>query len=635
MAVGELPGLHVKIAVDTSSINNGIKKANSSLNTFDKSTQSTERAVKGMNTALRAASTAFAGIISIRTINAIKDATLEFQAIDRTMAVAAGSAKAGADAFRFVSSEADRLGLNLRVSAAEFGKLAAAAKGTSLEGEGTRKIFTAVAEASTALGLTAEKTAGALNAIQQMISKGTVASEELRGQLGERLPGAFQIAAKAMGVTTAQLGKMLENGEVLAEDLLPRLATALTDRFGKAATEAAGGAQGAFNRLDTSVDQLMISIGESGLIDAMAKFSNFVSQEVIPNLTYLAEKIGIIDTNFKNLKLGDAALRLYETEDAIAAVTRSLESLDKQGGRGMGMRLTRTKELNEELAELTAKKDKLQEVIDLINNPPKLDNVPSAGGGGGAGGVTGVSKSDQLAADSAQKALDALRQRYASETELLATKSQADYDILLESLNLQQLTKEEFQARELEIKAAHEAALTQIELDEQTKREEIERRHNDVIRMSRAGALSELANLLSIFGQKSKAAALASLAIQKGLAIAETFASTQAASMRALAELGPIAGAPVAAAIETSGYTKMGLIAATGLAQAAGAGGGGSAGISAAATQGAQQSQNNGGSSSGRTLAISGINPNDLFTGRQLVELINQAQEDGARIITV
>ena len=42
-------------------------------------------------------------------------------------------------------------------------------------------------------------------ALAQMASKGTVQAEELRGQLGERLPGAFKIAAAAMGVTQAEL----------------------------------------------------------------------------------------------------------------------------------------------------------------------------------------------------------------------------------------------------------------------------------------------------------------------------------------------------------------------------------------------------------------------------------------------
>lgn len=620
--------LTVDIKADSAGLDDGVKKSKASLKTLNASAAESTKAFLGLDSAANKVRSALLGVVSARTLIAIKNATLEFQAIERTMNVATGSALAGGDAFRFLSSESERLGLNLRSSAGEFGKLAAAAKGTALEGQATRDIFTGVAEASTALGLTADKTAGALNAIQQMISKGTVAAEELRGQLGERLPGAFQLAAKAMGVTTAELGKMLENGEVLAEDLLPKLATVLTDRFGKAATEAAGGAQGAFNRLSNSVDMLMVSIGESGLIDAMAKFSNFIAQEVIPNLTYLGEKLGIIDTNFKNLKLGDAALRLYETDDAIKEVTESIERLERASGRNRSEESIAR--LNKELVELTDKKDKLQEVIDLINNPPALANIAPSGSEGG-----GLTKAEQktmdAAKDAAQKALEALQARYATETELLTIKSEKDSTIIQDALANQLITKEEAWAAELEIKAAHEEALTAIEQDEISKRTELEQRHNDAVRSMREGALNQAVTLLSVLGQKSKTAAYAALALQKGLAIAETFASTQAASMRALAELGPIAGAPVAAAIETSGYTKMGLIAATGLAQAAGAGGGGSAGISAAATQGAQQSQTNGGQGGGNSTVIH--LRGDNFSAASIVDMLNQAHLDGITLI--
>jgi len=74
---------------------------------------------------------------------------------------------------------------------------------------------------------------------------------------------------------------------------------------------------------------------------------------------------------------------------------------------------------------------------------------------------------------------------------------------------------------------------------------------------------------LHLFGQKNKAANIAAIAIQTAFAMFTTFASTKAAAMRALAELGPIAGAPVAAAIESYGAASMAAIAAMGVMQGA------------------------------------------------------------------
>ena len=89
--------------------------------------------------------------------------------------------------------------------------------------------------------------------------------------------------------------------------------------------------------------------------------------------------------------------------------------------------------------------------------------------------------------------------------------------------------------------------------------------------------------LLSMLGEKNKTFALAALAAQKGLAMANVFISTQAASAAALMlppiGLGPIVGAPLAASIKLWGKVQMGLIAATGLFSAAGGGGGAPSGV--------------------------------------------------------
>jgi tape measure domain-containing protein len=142
-------------------------------------------------------------------------------------------------------------------------KLMAASQGTSLQGEGARKIFSAVATASTALQLSADETSGALYAIGQMMSKGTVQAEELRGQLGERLPGAFQVAARAMGVTTQGLGKMLEQGQVFSEDFLPKFAAALNEQYAGSVEKASKSTSAQIERMKTAIFQAKVAIGEA------------------------------------------------------------------------------------------------------------------------------------------------------------------------------------------------------------------------------------------------------------------------------------------------------------------------------------------------------------------------------------
>ena len=104
------------------------------------------------------------------------------------------------------------------------------------------------------MGLSAEQSSGAFMALQQMLSKGTVQAEELRGQLGERIPGAFEYAAQAMGVTTRELGKMLEQGQVVAEDFVPKFADVLRNQFAKDVPAAAASARAAMDHRSKTCD---------------------------------------------------------------------------------------------------------------------------------------------------------------------------------------------------------------------------------------------------------------------------------------------------------------------------------------------------------------------------------------------
>lgn len=127
----------------------------------------------------------------------------------------------------FLTELTKKYGLELTSTTEAYTKFSAAAKGTYLEGKQARDIFDSFSGASARLGLSADQTAGIFKALEQMMSKGKIQAEELRGQLGDRMAGAFQLFAAAMGITTAQLDKMLKDGEVLADDVLPKVSDRL------------------------------------------------------------------------------------------------------------------------------------------------------------------------------------------------------------------------------------------------------------------------------------------------------------------------------------------------------------------------------------------------------------------------
>lgn len=110
---------------------------------------------------------------------------------------------------------------------------------------------------------------------------------------------------------------------------------------------------------------------------------------------------------------------------------------------------------------------------------------------------------------------------------------------------------------------------TRIAEKEAEKRRRVEEQVAADIQNMQMSVFQNAANFLRAVAPESKKAAIAVIAIEKGLAIAQTVINTEVAAMRALAELGPVAGAAAAAKIRTLGSISVALIGATGLAQAA------------------------------------------------------------------
>jgi len=186
------------------------------------------------------------------------ETAIRFQRFEKGLEIATGSASAAADEIKFLREMADTLGIRFITLAENFTSFAAASRGTALEGEKARVVFESITKAIVAVGGSTEQVNGALLAVQQMMSKGKVSAEELNGQLGERLPGAFNIAARAMGVTTGELGKMLEKGDVLATDFLPKFAAQL----GQELPANLQTADAAFQRFQTALDDIANSTAD-------------------------------------------------------------------------------------------------------------------------------------------------------------------------------------------------------------------------------------------------------------------------------------------------------------------------------------------------------------------------------------
>jgi len=227
-----------------------------------------------------------------------------------------------------------------------FTRFAASAKASGVGAEDITKSFRGLIAANKALGGSQEQANGILLAATQVFGKGKVSAEELRGQIGERLPGAVALFAESMGITTAELDKRLEQGTVSVEDFVNFTKTLLQDfdaeaqKIGQSSTEAG-------QRLANELDELKRNIGNL-LMPIGAAFQD-VFGEIIKVIN------GAIRALNNFLGLG--------TEGAIAKTERELEDarqryIANRGGgddKGSFRRRTAASQAKGDIARLTAR----------------------------------------------------------------------------------------------------------------------------------------------------------------------------------------------------------------------------------------------------------------------------------------
>lgn len=217
-------------------------------------------------------------------------AAVELESITKKLSNTLGAQGAG-QALSFTKGLSDQLGLSFKALAGSFGSFTAAATAANVPLDQQKQLFAAVSKAGQALGLSNDEINGSLLALQQIAAKGTVQMEELRGQLGERLPIAFAAAARGLGKTQQELIKLIESGKLTASEFFPALTKGLNEL-----TAGAGGTETAaqnFQKLANAFDELQTSFGESLLPTVVEQIKNLVNVTEGAGVVLRANKLGL------------------------------------------------------------------------------------------------------------------------------------------------------------------------------------------------------------------------------------------------------------------------------------------------------------------------------------------------------
>ncbi|MGS8350021.1 tape measure protein [Escherichia coli] len=212
---------------------------------------------------------------ALNAYKAIMNAGLKRDSAQRAAKFVLGDKASEAETF--IRGLADKTGLNISEGLSSYAKFAAGAQG-SMSQEQTQELFGNATAMSRLMGLSNDELNGILKAFEQMASKGKIQAEELRGQLGDRMAGAFKLFAEALGMTATELDKAMKDGKVLSADTLPKVAKQMGLMIDKAGgwAEVAKSTQTALGKLANNWDDTMVKIF-SGSQDELNGFLSSMS----------------------------------------------------------------------------------------------------------------------------------------------------------------------------------------------------------------------------------------------------------------------------------------------------------------------------------------------------------------------
>ncbi len=253
------------------------------------------------------------------------DANTQLEGLRRALTIVTGSSAEAAKQIAYLRKVSDDSGVAFNSLAGAYGKFSASALASGIDLQTVQRTFTAVTKSAANLGLSSEEVGGALTALGQIASKGKVQMEELGQQLGDRLPAVLATTAKGLGVTTAQLTKLIETGQVLGDaTFFNAFSKGLEDSFVKG-TDKTNTLNASIGRLKNGINEIFTKFGEAGAVDGLTTIFGKLSEA----LGTLAD-IGI--TTGQNIGTVTAALvQLFETSPAAYISDLDLLKLRLQG----------------------------------------------------------------------------------------------------------------------------------------------------------------------------------------------------------------------------------------------------------------------------------------------------------------
>ncbi|EEZ5577461.1 tape measure protein [Escherichia coli] len=263
-------------------LNQSLRETLSKFNKTTSKNNHSENASNGLDVLATSAIKAGTAIYSFQTAleayRRIMEVGLKKEASQRAAQFVLGD-EGAKRATEFVKNLADSSGVDQIETLSSFAKFSAGAG--DMNADQKESLFSNVIGTSRLMGLSTDEINGILKAFEQMASKGKIQAEELRGQLGDRMAGAFQLFARSLGMTTEELDKAMKDGKVLSKDVLPKVSAEMGRMIDKAGgwEKIINSTQTQLGRLSNSWNNnlaLMFDGSQEGLTDFTRSLTNLL-----------------------------------------------------------------------------------------------------------------------------------------------------------------------------------------------------------------------------------------------------------------------------------------------------------------------------------------------------------------------
>jgi tape measure domain-containing protein len=270
------------------------------------------------------------------------EANTDLQKLELGLKSVFGSSDVAAKQVEFLRNVAQQAGVSISDIGGAYVKFAASAQAANIPIQTTNGLFVALTKNAATLGLSGDKVTDMLNALGQMASKGTVQMEELRGQLGDALPGALPKVAQGLGITTLEMEKLARNGELLASEVFPALQKVLEQSSGEVDTIAAKWARFKNVMTETAQDVGTSGLGKAlgdafGVVGATAERLAFGVALIGESFTVTGKQIGvavadIVNQGVKFRGFSDDAKKAFEeiakeSDDKLGRLANRIEGV--------------------------------------------------------------------------------------------------------------------------------------------------------------------------------------------------------------------------------------------------------------------------------------------------------------------